>query len=96
MARCIVGLPLVKTALAGGDLNWGRIGAAAGRAGVRFGPESLCLSIGGVQVVQGGVEVGRSQTRAATLMRRTRVHMRLCIGKGVGQARALGCDLTHA
>ena len=94
VARTIVASPLVKTALTGSDPNWGRVLAAAGRAGVAFSPKALCLSIGGHVVAEGGGGVPAGEKLAARHMRGKRVIMELRIGGGKGTARALGCDLT--
>ena len=94
VARTIVASPLVKTALTGSDPNWGRVLAAAGRAGVAFSPKTLCLSIGGHVVAECGVGVPAGEKLAALHMRGKRVMMELRIGGGKGAARALGCDLT--
>lgn len=96
LARCIVTSPLVKTALTGGDPNWGRIIAAAGRAGVAFNPDRVALHVGDVALVADGCEVSGAPRRAARLMQRKRVHMTLSVGAGQGRGRAMGCDLAHA
>ena len=96
VARTIVASPLVKTALTGCDPNWGRVLAAAGRAGVAFSQKALSLSIGGHVVVHQGVGLVENEKAAARHMRQKRVLMELCIGGGKGTARALGCDLTAA
>ena len=57
IARTIANSPLVKTALAGGDPNWGRILAAAGRAGVRFDPHEVDIHIAGMALCRRGIEV---------------------------------------
>ena len=54
VARTIATSPLVKTALAGGDPNWGRILAAAGRAGVPFRPERAAIRMAGIHVYERG------------------------------------------
>jgi glutamate N-acetyltransferase/amino-acid N-acetyltransferase len=95
IARCVVSSPLVKTALTGADPNWGRIVAAAGRAGVAFDPNALMLQVGAVKLVARGCEVPNAAPRAQRLMRHKRVHMTLRVGDADGQGRALGCDLTH-
>ncbi|HNZ97864.1 MAG TPA: bifunctional ornithine acetyltransferase/N-acetylglutamate synthase [Thermoanaerobaculia bacterium] len=58
MARQIAISPLVKTAFYGADANWGRILAAAGRAGVRFDPAQAVLAIGGVTILERGLPLG--------------------------------------
>ena len=94
IARAIANSPLVKTALAGGDPNWGRILSAAGAAGVAFDPSVVSLAIGDVPVVRhgrgaaNGADLGR-------LFRTPRVSLRLEIGRGPGRAVLYTCDLTR-
>lgn len=95
VALTVIGSPLVKTAVAGGDPNWGRVLAAAGRAGVPLNPNHLALSIGGHAVAVNGVGIPAGEKGAARHLRGRRVEMRLVIGRGRGSATALGCDLTH-
>lgn len=92
-ARAVARSPLVKSAVHGGDPNWGRVVGALGAAGVP-GLEALDLDFGGVPVLRAGVPVtGWDEAAAAAAMRREEVlvHARLP-GPGVGLA--WGCDLT--
>ncbi len=69
-ARTIAESPLVKTAFHGGDPNWGRIMAAAGRAGVAFDPDAVDLFIGDVPVLRNGSLASESwESAAADVMR---------------------------
>ncbi len=97
IARTIASSPLVKTAFAGGDANWGRILAAAGRAGVDLRQERLALSIGGVPIVAGGVRSGgpSAERRAEAAMQRPSYSVVLDIGEGKATASTLACDLSH-
>ena len=95
VARTIISSPLVKTAVAGGDPNWGRVMAAAGRAGVKLNPEQMHLRIGGHVVAQRGQARPEGEAPAAAHMLGARVEMDLHIGRGKGSATALGCDLTE-
>ena len=94
VARSIANSPLVKTALAGGDPNWGRILSAAGAAGVDFAPERVSLMIGDVPVVRGGrgVQNGHDLRRLFTS---PRVSVRLDLAAGRGRAVIWTCDLTR-
>jgi glutamate N-acetyltransferase/amino-acid N-acetyltransferase len=94
VARAVALSPLVRTALAGGDPNWGRILAAAGTAGVPFDPGRVSIAIGGVAVARGGAAVRSDPRRLARAFRRPEVHARLDLGGGKGTARVLTCDLT--
>ncbi len=94
-ARQIADSPLVKTMLAGGDPNVGRIAAAIGSSGARFDPRRLEIRIGGERVVSRGVvrPLGKSVTR--TLLRRPEVPIEVHLHAGRAEAQMLGCDLTE-
>jgi glutamate N-acetyltransferase/amino-acid N-acetyltransferase len=92
-ARAVARSPLVKSAVHGGDPNWGRVVGALGAHGV-LGLESLDLDFGGVPVLRGGTPVaGWDEAAAAAAMRAEEVivHARL---PGPGLSFAWGCDLT--
>ena len=95
VAREIARSPLVKTALAGADANWGRILSAAGAAGVPFDPMRADLWIEGVRVARAGAAVRYDRRRVEGVFRRDEVPVRLLLGRGPGQARFLTCDLTE-
>jgi len=94
VARTIASSMLVKTAVHGGDPNWGRVLAAAGRAGVRLDPEALDLRIGGHLVARRGAAHAAGERAAARHLRGSRVEFDLRLGKGSGAATALGSDLS--
>jgi glutamate N-acetyltransferase / amino-acid N-acetyltransferase len=92
--------PLVKTAFAGGDPNWGRIlsaaGAEAARAGLDYEPKLTTLSLGGVVVARGAApEGGDAETRAAKAMAGPRYELILELGLGAGEHWLLTSDLTE-
>jgi glutamate N-acetyltransferase / amino-acid N-acetyltransferase len=96
IARTIATSLLVKTALHGKDANWGRILAAAGRAGVPFDPASARLSIAGVEIVRQGVAVGQeAEHEAHQRMREASYRIELQLGTGDGHARYWMADLGH-
>lgn len=96
VARTIATSLLVKTALHGKDANWGRILAAAGRAGVWFDPDRARLSIAGVEIVRQGVAVGQeAELEANQRMRETSYRIELQLGTGNGHARYWMADLGH-
>jgi glutamate N-acetyltransferase / amino-acid N-acetyltransferase len=95
IARTISESPLVKTAFAGEDPNWGRIVAAAGRAGVPFDPEKAALCIGPVAVFRHGTPVADAKAAAKAVMKEKAFEVRLDCGLGKGQATYWTCDLTH-
>jgi len=98
VARTVIESPLVKTAVYGEDPNWGRVIAAAGRAGVAFDPEVVSLWIGDGStefplVIRG--EIIADLKRAKEAMRGKRVVFTLDLAAGRGEATAWGCDLTE-
>jgi glutamate N-acetyltransferase/amino-acid N-acetyltransferase len=94
IARAVANSPLVKTALAGGDPNWGRILSAAGAAGVRFDPSEVTLEIAGLPLVRDGHGTGRNGATLRRLFTAPRVAVRLGVGPGRGRATLWTCDLT--
>ena len=93
VARTVASSLLVKTAVHGGDPNWGRVLAAAGRAGVALDPRALELRIGGHLVARSGAAHAAGERAAARHLRGRRVEMQLCIGGGRAAATAFGSDL---
>ena len=90
--------PLVKTAVAGGDANWGRIVMAVGKSGGRVMRDRLGLDIGGHKVARNGKRVaGFKEAPIARHMRGKRVHfvIRVNLPRGRGKARVWASDLTH-
>lgn len=96
IAKTIATSPLCKTAWSSADPNWGRLIAAAGRAGVAFDPAEMTISIAGLPVFAHGVrapEYDEAATHAAMSARAYRIAIDL--GSGDGKARFVTCDLTH-
>ena len=95
VARAVTGSTLLKTALAAGDPNWGRILMAAGNAGVPIAPARVSLWVGGLSILQGG-EVAPRYTEMAgvRVFSRPCVQVRLDLGRGSASATALGTDMT--
>jgi glutamate N-acetyltransferase/amino-acid N-acetyltransferase len=95
--------PLVKTAVAGEDANWGRIVMAIGKSGEAAERDRLSIDIGGVQVARKGRAVaGYDERPVAKHMRGRHVHIRVNVGvqsktkkKATGKARIWASDLTH-
>jgi glutamate N-acetyltransferase/amino-acid N-acetyltransferase len=86
---------LVKTALFGEDANWGRILAAAGRAGATLDPGRVDIFIGPVQVVSQGVGCGKEAEAAATHVLKTgEFSITVDLNLGPGQATVYTCDLS--
>jgi glutamate N-acetyltransferase / amino-acid N-acetyltransferase len=96
IARAIANSPLVKTAIAGSDPNWGRILSAAGNAGVPFDPAKMDIFLQGVQVCQGGVAADFSEQELKKKLDERECLIRIVFqGKGSGGARFWTCDLTE-
>lgn len=103
IARTVCGSSLVKCAVHGRDPNWGRIVAAAGRAGVAFDPEAVALWLGRHQLMAAGQPLPFDRPAASTYLRDRAagaylqddtVLIRLRVGEGPGHGRAWGCDLS--
>ncbi|HEV3486954.1 MAG TPA: bifunctional glutamate N-acetyltransferase/amino-acid acetyltransferase ArgJ [Vicinamibacterales bacterium] len=94
-AHAIATSPLVKTALHGGDPNWGRILAAVGRSGARFSIKRVSLTAGSVALVRAGQPVAYREKDAAKVFARERVPLRVDLGGGSGRAVVLSSDLGH-
>jgi glutamate N-acetyltransferase / amino-acid N-acetyltransferase len=88
--------PLVKTALAAGDANWGRIVMAVGRAGERADRERLKISVGGILIAaEGGPVPGYREEPVTAHMAGREIHIAVDLGIGSGRADVWTCDLTH-
>jgi glutamate N-acetyltransferase/amino-acid N-acetyltransferase len=103
IARTVCGSSLVKCAVHGRDPNWGRIVAAAGRAGVPFDPEAVALWLGEHQLMAAGQPLVFDRAAASQFMRQRAagaylqddtVQIRLVVGEGSGRGLAWGCDLS--
>ncbi len=96
VARTVATSLLVKTALHGKDANWGRLLAAAGRAGVAFDPARARIAIGDVEIVRDGVGVGGdAEQRAAAILAGPDYVIEIGLGNGPGRFSYLTSDLGH-
>ena len=92
----IANSPLVKTAIAGEDANWGRIVMAVGKAGEKANRDKLKIAIGGVKVAAQGQRVtGYDEAPVAAHMKGREIALAVDVGIGKGRARVWTCDLTH-
>jgi glutamate N-acetyltransferase/amino-acid N-acetyltransferase len=92
----IANSPLVKTAIAGEDANWGRIVMAVGKAGERADRDRLGIAIGGVAITRNGQIVdGYDETPVAAHMRGREIEITVDINLGAGKSTVWTCDLTH-
>lgn len=88
IAMSIANSPLVKTAVAGEDANWGRVVMAVGGLAIWFGDVRVA--------VQGARDPDYSEEAASAVMRRPEITVRVELGLGQGRARVWTCDLTKA
>ena len=92
----IANSPLVKTAIAGEDANWGRIVMAIGKLGIGIPSDAISIDIGGYAVARGGMRVADyDETPIAAHMTCQMIDLAVTIGTGDGKARVWTCDLTH-
>jgi glutamate N-acetyltransferase / amino-acid N-acetyltransferase len=94
VARTIANSPLVKTAFAGADPNWGRILAAAGRAGVPFDPARVEIRLAGMLVCRHGREYQFNERAAHRRLRASYVPVVVDLRGGKGRTRVWTCDFT--
>ncbi|MBC7131885.1 MAG: bifunctional glutamate N-acetyltransferase/amino-acid acetyltransferase ArgJ [Roseovarius sp.] len=95
-AKAIANSPLVKTAIAGEDPNWGRVVMAVGKSGARADRDRLSIRFGDLEVARDGeVSPAYSEAQAAAYMKGQEIVIRVDLGLGGGTARVWTCDLTH-
>jgi glutamate N-acetyltransferase/amino-acid N-acetyltransferase len=96
VARAISNSPLVKTAIAGNDPNWGRILVAAGYAGVSFDPSAIDIEMQRMLVCRGGLAAPFDENELKQKLDEAEVRIRIVNRKGgKGEARFFTCDLTE-
>ncbi len=93
-AMAVANSPLVKTAAAGADANWGRILAALGYSGAEFSPERTRVKLGPWAVFAGGVGLPFSEEGARAYLEGSEIRIEADLGAGAATATAWGCDLT--
>jgi glutamate N-acetyltransferase / amino-acid N-acetyltransferase len=93
-ARVVAQSPLVKTAIHGGDPNWGRIVAALGRSGADFTLDRCRVAIGGLVVFDRGAPQPVDSGAVRTALERPRLDITIDLGAGDGSGHAWGCDLS--
>jgi glutamate N-acetyltransferase/amino-acid N-acetyltransferase len=94
IAETIATSPLVKTAFAGGDPNWGRVFAAAGRSGVHFDPAKVDITMVGVPVLRKGQPLDFNERAASNRLLADHIAIVLHLHAGPASARYWTCDLT--
>jgi glutamate N-acetyltransferase/amino-acid N-acetyltransferase len=95
VAITVANSPLVKTALFGQDANWGRVIAAAGRAGVTFDPEKVSVAFDDVVIVEDGQWTGnRMEDRISKVIQQSEFAITIDLGQGPGTDRVFTCDFS--
>ena len=96
IAMAVANSPLVKTAIAGEDANWGRIVMAVGKSGEPADRDKLSIGVGGVWMAKDGAVIpGYDEAPVVAHMKGLEVDIAIDIGLGKGAATAWTCDLTH-
>ena len=94
-ARAVANSPLVKTAIAGHDANWGRVAAALGKSGATFSQENCDINFLEMPVLRGGLPVEFDEDEALKRFESTQINIDCNLGEGDGHAVIWTCDLTH-
>jgi len=95
IAMSIANSPLVKTAIAGEDANWGRIVMAVGKAGEKAERDRLAIWFGGVRVAHKGLRDPKyDEAEVSAIMREAEIAIKVDLGLGSGKATVWTCDLT--
>jgi glutamate N-acetyltransferase/amino-acid N-acetyltransferase len=94
-ARTIVSSPLVKSAVHGGDPNWGRVIAALGRSGAEVVESKIDLYIGDICLLKGGRPVSFDQKEVVRILDGSEVPIKAELNLGAATATAWGCDLSE-
>jgi glutamate N-acetyltransferase/amino-acid N-acetyltransferase len=96
VGRAIAGSVLVKTAVFGGDPNWGRITMAIGKSGVAgIEPERTTISVGGIEAFAGAPLRGTADPEIGDVMGRDTVPIHVDLGLGTSETTVWGCDLSY-
>jgi glutamate N-acetyltransferase / amino-acid N-acetyltransferase len=95
IAMSIANSPLVKTAIAGEDANWGRVVMAVGKAGEPANRDKLSIWFGGIRVAHRGErDPGYDEAMVSAAMKKPEISLKVALGLGKGRDRVLTCDLT--
>jgi glutamate N-acetyltransferase / amino-acid N-acetyltransferase len=95
IAMSIANSPLVKTAIAGEDANWGRVVMAVGKAGEPADRDRLSIWFGGIRVAHKGARDPKyDEANVSAAMKRPEISLKVALGLGKGRDRVLTCDLT--
>ena len=95
IAMSIANSPLVKTAIAGEDANWGRVVMAVGKAGEPADRDKLSIWFGGIRVAHKGArDPAYDEAKVSIEMKKPEIYLKVALGLGKGHDRVLTCDLT--
>ena len=95
IALSIANSPLVKTAIAGEDANWGRVVMAVGKAGEPANRDKLSISFNGIRVAKSGArDPSYNEAEVSEVMKNPKIQIKVTLGLGKGRDRVLTCDLT--
>jgi glutamate N-acetyltransferase/amino-acid N-acetyltransferase len=95
IAMSVANSPLVKTAIAGEDANWGRVVMAVGKAGEPANRDKLSISFNGIRVAKSGArDPSYDEAEVSAAMKNPKIQIRIALGLGKGRDRVLTCDLT--
>jgi glutamate N-acetyltransferase / amino-acid N-acetyltransferase len=95
IAMSIANSPLVKTAIAGEDANWGRVVMAVGKAGESANRDKLSISFNGIRVAKNGArDPSYDEAEVSEAMKNPKIQIKVSLGLGKGRDRVLTCDLT--
>lgn len=95
IAKSIANSPLVKTAIAGEDANWGRVVMAVGKAGEPADRDKLSIYFNGIRVAKSGArDPSYDETEVSKAMKNDKIQIKTTLGLGKGRDRVLTCDLT--
>src|SRR5512143_1034800 len=95
IAMSVANSPLVKTAIAGEDANWGRVVMAVGKAGEPANRDRLAIWFGGIRVAHKGArDPSYDEAKVSAAMKRPEITLKVALGMGKGRDRMLTCDLT--
>ncbi|MCC7283596.1 MAG: bifunctional glutamate N-acetyltransferase/amino-acid acetyltransferase ArgJ [Acetobacteraceae bacterium] len=96
VALAIANSPLIKTAIAGEDANWGRVVMAVGKSGERVNRDRLSIAMGGVWMARNGTVVdGYDEAPVVAHIRGREIHIEVDLGGGSARSTVFTCDLTH-
>ena len=95
IAMSVANSPLVKTAIAGEDANWGRVVMAVGKAGEPADRDKLSIWFGGIRVAHKGArDPDYDEAKVGAEMKKPEIYLKVALGLGKGRDRVLTCDLT--